>query len=369
MSTVQPKPKVQAVHCDHKASQSLPKPLVQKVDCIRLCVGDLEAGLAFYRDRLGHPLIWQTEKAVGLCLPDSEAEIVLHTEPAELEVDLKVQSAEAAAARFEEAGGKVVVPPFDIQIGRAAVVQDPWGNRLVLLDASKGLLVTDADGRVIGNAPVSGAAPGEYDDLYEEALRLAARAHQRQVRKGTDLPYITHPMHVSAILLRHGFSTELAIAGLLHDVVEDQDVPLADIESRFGARVAEIVAALSERKTKASGEGGTPGELRPWQVRKEEAVEQIRHASPSAAAVKAADTLHNVRSIAFDLRREGDAVWQRFTRGPAAMLGYYAQVVRVIRETLGDHPLVVELAQAVEELAQMVGPPGDDETSGSRGSR
>ncbi len=82
---------------------------------------------------------------------------MLHTERVELEVDLEVRSVDAAAARFEEAGGTVVVPPFEIQIGRAVVVEDPWGNRLVLLDASKGLLVTDAEGWVVGNAPVEEA--------------------------------------------------------------------------------------------------------------------------------------------------------------------------------------------------------------------
>ena len=339
-------------------------PLVQKVDCVRLYVADLEAGLAFYRDRLGHELIWRTEEAVGLRLPDGEAEIVLHTDQAELEVDLKVCSADAAAERFQKAGGVVVVPPFDIQIGRAAVVEDPWGNRLVLLDASRGLFVTDVDGRVIGNALVTQEASARgYDGLYEEALRLAAGAHHGQVRKGTDLPYITHPMHVSAILMRHGFSTGLVIAGLLHDVVEDQGVELGDIERRFGAQVAEIVAALSERKM--DGGGDRPGETRPWHVRKEEAVEQIRRGSLEAAAVKAADTLHNAQSIAYDLLQEGDAVWQRFTRGPAEMLGYYAQIVGVVREKLGDHALARETAEAVQMLAQMVGSSVGDRSSPS----
>ena len=126
-------------------------PLIQKIDCVRFFVPDLEAGLAFYRDRLAHELIWRTEEAVGLRLPGSDAEIVLHTEPTGPEIDMKVDSADGAAARFEEAGGTVVMPPFDIQIGRCAVVQDPWGNELVLLDSSKGLLTTDEEGNVIGN--------------------------------------------------------------------------------------------------------------------------------------------------------------------------------------------------------------------------
>ncbi|HMB23809.1 MAG TPA: VOC family protein [Anaerolineales bacterium] len=130
--------------------------LLRKVDCVRLYVPDLEAGLAFYRDRLGHELIWRTKFAAGLRLPESEAELVIQTEDRRQEVDLLVDSADEAARFIEAAGGKVTVPPFDIQIGRCVVVEDPWGNPLVLLDASKGLLATDADGNVIGNIKPQG---------------------------------------------------------------------------------------------------------------------------------------------------------------------------------------------------------------------
>ena len=125
--------------------------LIRKVDCVRLYVPDLEAGLAFYRDQLGHELIWRTRTVAGLRLPESDAELVLQTEDQIQEVDLLVDSADEAAKWVEQAGGKVIVPPFDIQIGRCVVLEDPWGNPLVLLDTSKGLLKTDADGNVIGN--------------------------------------------------------------------------------------------------------------------------------------------------------------------------------------------------------------------------
>ncbi len=125
--------------------------LIRKVDCVRVYVPDLEAGLAFYRDRLGHALIWRTETAAGLRLPESEAELVLQTEDPRQEVDLLVDSADEAAARVEQAGGKVIVPPFEIQIGRCVVLEDPWGNPLVLVDTSKGLLKTDTDGNVISH--------------------------------------------------------------------------------------------------------------------------------------------------------------------------------------------------------------------------
>jgi lactoylglutathione lyase len=129
------------------------KPLFQKVDCIRIYVPDLEAGLSFYRDQLGHPLIWRTEQEAGLRLPGSEAELVLQTERPGLEVDITVQTADEAAARWAALGGKVIAGPFDIRIGRCVVVQDPWGNPLVLLDTSKGLLVTDEEGNILGNEP------------------------------------------------------------------------------------------------------------------------------------------------------------------------------------------------------------------------
>jgi predicted enzyme related to lactoylglutathione lyase len=125
--------------------------LLRKVDCVRLYVSDLEEGLAFYRDQLGHELIWRTETAAGLRLPESDAELVLQTEDKRQEVDLLVDSADEAAKFIEQAGGRVIVPPFDIQIGRCVVVEDPWGNPLVLLDTSKGLFKTDAEGNVIGN--------------------------------------------------------------------------------------------------------------------------------------------------------------------------------------------------------------------------
>ena len=127
------------------------QPLFQKIDCIRLSVPDLDEALAFYRDRLGHGLVWRSDRAAGLRLPDTDAEIVLHTDGHGQDIDFTVESADDAAARFVEAGGTIVVPPFDIQIGRCVVVADPWGNPLVLLDISKGLLLTDEAGNIIGN--------------------------------------------------------------------------------------------------------------------------------------------------------------------------------------------------------------------------
>jgi catechol 2,3-dioxygenase-like lactoylglutathione lyase family enzyme len=129
------------------------KPLFRKIDCVMLYVPDLEEAIAFYQDRLGHRLAWRIPDAAGLKMPDTDAEIVLQTGQRGMEVDFLVPSADEAAREFEMAGGMIVVPPFDIQIGRCVVVKDPWDHTLVLLDTSKGRLITDKQGNVIGNEP------------------------------------------------------------------------------------------------------------------------------------------------------------------------------------------------------------------------
>ncbi len=187
-----------------------------------------------------------------------------------------------------------------------------------------------------------------YSQQYEEALQVAAVAHRQQMRKGSDLPYLVHPIHVSVILLRHGFPTEVAVAGLLHDVVEDQGYALADIEDRFGSQVRGIVEALSEEKLDSRGE------KRAWKLRKREALQQAREASRQAVAVKAADVLHNAHSFIRDLGREGPEMWDHFNRGPLPQLDHYYKVLELVEERLGGHPLAAELADAVDKLVRAV---------------
>ena len=127
--------------------------MFRKIDCYRLPVLNLDEGLQFYRDKLGHPLIWRSETAAGLRL--GGLELVLQTERPEPETDLLVDSVDDAVERFVEAGGRVLAPPFEIQIGKCAVVEDPFGNALVILDLGKGLLTTDAEGNVTGNEPLA----------------------------------------------------------------------------------------------------------------------------------------------------------------------------------------------------------------------
>jgi catechol 2,3-dioxygenase-like lactoylglutathione lyase family enzyme len=123
-------------------------PLLRKVDCVQIPVPDLDAGLRFYRDGLGLELKWRHATQAGLRLGDSE--LVLQTERPGPEVDFLVDSAEDAVRQVESLGGALLSGPEDIPVGRVAVVADPFGNPLVLLDLSKGTFQTDPGGNVTG---------------------------------------------------------------------------------------------------------------------------------------------------------------------------------------------------------------------------
>jgi predicted enzyme related to lactoylglutathione lyase len=126
-------------------------PLFRKLDCYSLPVDNLDSAIAFYGE-LGHQLIWREgTHAAGLHLPDSGAEIVLHTDSRPVETYFLVESVPKAIERITNAGGKLVTGPLEIQVGLYAMLHDPWNNPLVILDFSKGMLETDSEGNVIGN--------------------------------------------------------------------------------------------------------------------------------------------------------------------------------------------------------------------------
>jgi (p)ppGpp synthase/HD superfamily hydrolase len=188
--------------------------------------------------------------------------------------------------------------------------------------------------------------PG-FSPRYDAALVFAARAHREQVRKGSDIPYIIHPVQVSLILLRHGFDEDLAIAGLLHDTVEDTGASLDEIGACFGPGVRELVAAVTEDKTNHAGE------RRPWRVRKQEQLDHLAGAGPRVAALKGADSLHNAASTVADLRRNGVTAWKRFNAPAEDSLWYYGQVATLVGARLGEHALARELDATVAEMAAL----------------
>ena len=131
-------------------------PVLRMVDAVTVSVPDLDQGLEFYRDRLGHDLLWRNDELgqAGLRLPDSKTELVLSTN-LQYAPNWLVTSVQDAVADIVAAGGIVLVEPHEIPVGRLAVVADPFGNTLILLDLSVGRYTTDPAGRVTAVGPGS----------------------------------------------------------------------------------------------------------------------------------------------------------------------------------------------------------------------
>jgi len=182
-----------------------------------------------------------------------------------------------------------------------------------------------------------------FSPVIDRALAVSATAHRHQERKGSQVPYIIHPVHVAILLMRHDFPEEVIVAAILHDVVEDTTVTIDEIGSEFGAEVARLVAAVSEQKQ----EGNQP---LPWRTRKEAQLDRLRSADRNTAALKTADAIHNLRATLTDFARIGDEVWKRFRGSPDEHLWYYATLAEILRPQLGDHPLALELRHAISEL-------------------
>ncbi|MXV74040.1 HD domain-containing protein [Candidatus Poribacteria bacterium] len=161
---------------------------------------------------------------------------------------------------------------------------------------------------------------GTGKNQIEEAIEIAAEAHQGQYRKGTNTPYITHPYAVGLILMEAGCPEAVIIAGILHDTVEDTDLTLEFIRERFGDAIANIVDGCSEDKA-----------LR-WRARKTERIEALRSASPEVCTVTCADKLHNLRTIISEYDLIGDAVWDRFHGGVEDQAWYYRSVLGAIAD-------------------------------------
>jgi (p)ppGpp synthase/HD superfamily hydrolase len=157
----------------------------------------------------------------------------------------------------------------------------------------------------------------------ERALRWAAVCHEGQVRKGSGAPYVEHVVGVAMILDRLGFGEEVVIAGLLHDVVEDTEATLEQVRERFGAGVADLVAHCSEVKRDEQGR------KRPWVDRRRDHLAAMADAPAEARAVILADKLHNLVSIACDLR-DGRPVWSLFNADRDQVLWYYRTTIATL---------------------------------------
>lgn len=177
---------------------------------------------------------------------------------------------------------------------------------------------------------------------YADALVFTAAAHREQTRKGTDIPYLSHLMSVSALVLEYGGDEDQAIAGLLHDAIEDQGgvAMEAQIRERFGDRVAQIVRACTDSDVEPKP---------PWRARKEAYLATLRDKSDDALLVSQCDKLHNATAILEDARSIGPAIWDRFTGKRDGTIWYYQSLAAIFAERRPG-PLAERFARTVSGM-------------------
>jgi (p)ppGpp synthase/HD superfamily hydrolase len=164
-------------------------------------------------------------------------------------------------------------------------------------------------------------------DRFDEAFRYAHRLHQRQTRKGTSIPYISHLMTVSALVVEHGGNEDQAIAALLHDAAEDQGgrETLDEIRAAFGQAVASIVADCTDAWTEPKP---------PWRARKDAYLAALPHKPQTSLLVSLADKTHNAEAILFDYRVLGSSLWDRFNGGADGTRWYYGALADIFTTTM-----------------------------------
>ena len=189
---------------------------------------------------------------------------------------------------------------------------------------------------------------------FLRAFSFAADKHAGQTRKASTIPYIAHLMGVASLVLEFGGDEDLAIAALLHDVVEDcGGAPmLKEVQRRFGSRVAKIVDGCTDSDSYPKP---------PWRERKEAYIGHLKNADADTRLVSAADKLNNVRSILSDYREVREAIWLRFNGGREGTLWYYRAL---LKEFLRSKPnrLIRELELVVGELEATVSRAGPRNT-------
>jgi (p)ppGpp synthase/HD superfamily hydrolase len=206
----------------------------------------------------------------------------------------------------------------------------------------------------IKNKPQRTLRPQRLGPRFLRAFEFAAEKHRKQTRKASTIPYIAHLMGVASLVLEAGGDEDLAIAALLHDVVEDcGGAPmLKEVRRRFGQRVTKIVDGCTDADTDPKP---------PWRERKEKYIARLKKENAETRLVSAADKLNNVRSILGDYRVVGESVWSRFAGGRDGTLWYY----RTLRdEFLRSNPnrITRDLELAVNELESLTS--GKPESTG-----
>lgn len=199
-------------------------------------------------------------------------------------------------------------------------------------------------------------------DRFAKALEFALKIHERDTRKGTEIPYVSHLLQVAGLVLEHGGDEDEAIGGLLHDTAEDGEIEgmnraeaaehiLALITDEFGDKVAGIVRENSDGIDQPERMKET------WRKRKEVYIEGISRKSDSALLVSLCDKLHNLRSLLADARHLPSNHWNRFNASQEEIIWYYESLAEAFRRRLADQPrlarLCADLTSELDEIKRL----------------
>jgi myo-inositol-1(or 4)-monophosphatase len=185
----------------------------------------------------------------------------------------------------------------------------------------------------------------QYDhDVIVKAISFAAQNHKGMVRKQTEIPYIVHPMEAAAIVATMTVDANVIAAAVLHDVVEDTSITLEILRTEFNDTICGLVAEESEDKREELPASET------WLVRKEEAIKTLKQASTEAKMVALGDKLSNIRAMARDYKKSGEALWDRFNQNdPKVQAWYYESLLEAFGE-LSEFDAYEEYKMRVEEV-------------------
>lgn len=182
-------------------------------------------------------------------------------------------------------------------------------------------------------------------DRLMRGIATASRAHDGHYRKGSGVPYISHPMSVMLIAASVTHDEDVLLAALFHDILEDvpENYSRAEMKDEFGLRVVEIVEGVTKNSSLPS-----------WQERADAYLEQLSRGSAKSIIVAAADKFHNLSQTLEDLDSEGHSLWRRFRSTPSQQLWWYRSVRNVVAERLPDMPLLDDLDVLIERLDSWV---------------
>jgi (p)ppGpp synthase/HD superfamily hydrolase len=182
-----------------------------------------------------------------------------------------------------------------------------------------------------------------YSFRLYNAIELAARAHHHQVRKGTEIPYIVHPLAVASILIRVDSPEPVVIAALLHDLLEDTPVSVREIQAQFGPEVADLVTALSEPDKSAS-----------WEDRKSHTIDYLeKQANDDVLIIALADKLDNIRAVREGLESDGECFWERFNRPKESQRWYYERLESVFSTRISREPALTLVSAFKAEVKKV----------------